>query len=777
MALTTTRISTVQTIFHSDELAPLLGSESTDSGYEFTPWSWDERIWTTDKLENSDLTIPSLADASRGALSSSYWQSGVGNLRTDCEVIQPVIVRQESLDRWTVQVRHGNYFSRHQKRYLFADRSSVQYVDPDDNEVGVNTLLLTDVPRNGSPISATIWTRDSYGSPFLKKYINKRCHFTGWYTVDGEADTDDNGDIEWANVDTTKDEFIVVWPDDMSDPTLWFNKDFTFLVGKDTISEDDDLAACDHVGTGDGVNTAFLAEYFPICDNAEFTVYSDTFSTIVDPDDYEFDYDRGEISFDTAPANGTEIYIRYRVTVEVEYESEHCNDYCTAGYINLNPMTSIIDRGFIYLTEQELRVARLTLHAELAEIDEDVYGPLELGTDYCFLVATAYNMYGQVVPGAEVSFWLDSDTSGYINGSTALTGSEVEVMTDANGEARILYSVPRSVESVGQYVGHSLGDEDNELTLVQTDGIDEDDLSNIFVFYVFDDDPSWNGWTDVTQPDGSIGYGGRKVVLYRQNFKAAPWAGSTVYYAGDYNDPTSYVHESGNFYKCLVTHTSSADSNPATGAAAVAYWQFIGTSDYSWGGGATLYGDKFWSDSAYNPVSEILGAYIPLQPTGIIGNQLIFDDELYNPITLPVTNTPHNQGISLWQTGQSYLTNGEVIGTDNKRYKCLTNHSSSSSNQPPHPTYWQHNEKPGNLVAYWITGGKYIVAHAKVFSYFYNAYVSSNDISLQVTIPEHMTGVYINEQLQKVPYGFRLYSDSGNMSSALTGITFLGINF
>lgn len=780
MALTTTRISVAQIIYHTNELTPLFGAESTDSGYEFKPWAWDDRIWTTEQLENSDLAIPTLTDASRGALTSSFWQSGVGDIKLDCEVIKPVVLRQESLDRWTVAVRHGYYFVGNQRRYLFADRSTIQYVDNTENEDDVNVLTLTDIPRAGSPISATIWERDSYGSPLLKKYINKHVHFTGWYEEGtGEAVTYDGSTILWDNVDITKNEFIVVWPDDNSEPTLWFNKDYTFLVGKDTITEDDDLYACDFVGVISGTEgQAFLMKYFPILDNDEFTVYLDTYSTVADEGTYTVDFNRGEITFITPPAVGTEIYIRYRVTVEVEYESEDCNDSLLASYINLNPMSSIIDRGFIYLTEQELRVTRLELRADAAIIDEDTYGPLELGSDYCFIIATAYNMYGQTVPGVEVSFYLDNLTSGYLNGYPATETSMVSVMTDGNGEARILYTVPRSIESVGQYVAHS--SVTNRLTLLSTDGLSTEDLSSIFVFYVFDDDPVSLPWIDETQPDGQIGKGGRKVVLYKQVLRGVQWEPGQLYYAGNVSAgiPTSYVYRSGyGFYKCLVDHTSHATNNQPGTTAAGAYWEYIGSSIYGWGGGIEYTGDKFWSDSAYNPVTEMLGAYIPLRPTSLDGNDLVFEDELGSDILLSGTQIPNNRSYDAWNPGQTYTVDTYIIGSDNRRFKCLVEHYSTNANQPPHSTYWQRAEKPGNLVAYWVTGGKYLQVHAETESYFYNTTIQSNDVSLQLTIPDYMKGVYINEQLQEVPYGFRLYDTAGSMSSALNSITFLGINF
>ena len=51
---------------------------------------------------------------------------------------------------------------------------------------------------------------------------------------------------------------------------------------------------------------------------------------------------------------------------------------------------------------------------------------------------------------------------------------------------------------------------------------------------------------------------------------------------------------------------------------------------------------------SYNPVTETLGAYVPLHPTRLDGNTLVFEDEFDNPINLQRTRASVNTGLQAW---------------------------------------------------------------------------------------------------------------------------------
>ena len=750
MATTTVQVDTTQIIYTDNTRTPLIGPDSPDGEYTFPSWVWDEKMWTSEYFENNENVIPVLCDTDTRGIPETYWQSGVGSDNIDLEVLNSIRLRQESQERWTVKIRHGDYYRFHELRYLFADRSQVQFIDNTENESSRNVLQLDEMPRLGSPIVAIMWSHNSSGEPVLYKYIQKRTQFTGTYDDDGEKDTiDDDGDIVWASVNTSLNEFVVQWTDPKtSPPKLYFNQDHTFLFGRTTVADVDDLEYCDFLGEGTGSDEdqVLFTKYFPLLDDSDLALYKNVGGVItkmvrwtsayvsgVPPvPEYIIDTDRGEVTFSSEDPNGDDtdivppvvnslIYAVYRPTVEIEYEPEYCNNFLTAPYINMSPVRTSIDKGFIYLSEEELRVARLELSADSLSIDTDVYGPLYLGSDYCFLIATAYNNNNQPVPGVTVSFYLDSNTDGRINGATALTGTEITAITDGDGRARVVYTTPRSIESVGQYITHINGAEPQyELSLITAHGITSDVLDDLFVYQVFNDD-GMQAWYPETGGGSEPGSGGRKVVLYRETVALELGGGdavSTNRFAG-----------------------GATDIHPRTGIA-----------------------------------GDVADVWIPLQPAEISGTTLTFKDSLGANVNLPWTVSPTAD----WTVTTAYSI-GNIVRQDStqKWYICISNHTSAALDEPGvginSDTYWTENPNAGNLVAYWVSGGKQVPVHAKCFSYLYNDDIDSNDIELRMNVPEHLTGTYVADNDEKTPYGFRLFDDY-SVASGLDGVTFLSIN-
>jgi hypothetical protein len=206
-------VDSKQVIYDDDTSSPILAPDSDDNPYSYQPWKWDDRIWTSPDYENLDVYLPALHDAGVWGIPENYWQCGVADTQLDLEVIGATLQRQESVDKWTFKVRHGNYYRFHDKRYLFADRSIIQHVDNAENEDSRNILQLSRVPRAGSPVRAVIWQRNAYThlvTPF--RVINKKTNFSGLYSASGELQPTRTGNLDeiaWSNVDTSKKEFVV----------------------------------------------------------------------------------------------------------------------------------------------------------------------------------------------------------------------------------------------------------------------------------------------------------------------------------------------------------------------------------------------------------------------------------------------------------------------------------------------------------------------------------------------------------------------------------------
>lgn len=713
MARSSVTVSTLQVVYTDDRPLPLLGPDSPDGEETFAPWKWDDRIWTDERYENSELAIPSIGDPEIRGLSSSFFQSGVGG-QNDLKVKKATKVFQQGNEKWTVQIRHGDYFKYYRKRFLFPDESIVQNIDDTENEDNRNVLQLSEIPRDGSVIWAAIWKRGDNNEPFIYRFIRQKQIFSGIYSASGEAETvDSNGDVIWGNVDTSKHEFIIVWPSDKTTaPKLYFNKDFVFQVGPDSFSHADDFDYCDYLGTRQGdEQQIFFTAYFPIHDNS-FSLYKNEISTpLTEGTDYEIDLDRGEVTFPSGSSitKGDRIYAKYKVTVEVEYEPWFASRFLIPSNININPVASIINSGFVYLTEKDLRVARIELTADAPVISDGVYGPVYLGGDYTYLIATAYSAEGYPVPDTEISFYLDEGASpgsnGRINGAAPTVSNPVKVITDANGQARVIYTTSRSVESAGQHITHPSSETASELTLLYDYGINEDSLDSLFIYQVYADD-AFQPWIRTTTGD-EPGHGGRKVVLYK-------W-----------------------------TKTDEVGG----GESGTRNWQ---TSDASF--------------TYQHPRTGEVGTFMPIVATSKSNKVLTFSNNL--PYTDDVPDD--------WQLNVTYANGNKVRNPDDGvwyKYIATASTQATEENKPPNPDYWAIYH---GMPAYWVAGGKRVKAYAKAYSPLYGATIYATPIELAVEIPEYMNGVYVSDAV-KTPYGFRLY-DEHTVASALDGVTFLSIN-
>ena len=172
MARSSVTVSTLQVVYTDDRPLPLLGPDSPDGEETFAPWKWDDRIWTDERYENSELAIPSIGDPEIRGLSSSFFQSGVGG-QNDLKVKKATKVFQQGNEKWTVQIRHGDYFKYYRKRFLFPDESIVQNIDDTENEDNRNVLQLSEIPRDGSVIWAAIWKRGDNNEPFISFHSSK----------------------------------------------------------------------------------------------------------------------------------------------------------------------------------------------------------------------------------------------------------------------------------------------------------------------------------------------------------------------------------------------------------------------------------------------------------------------------------------------------------------------------------------------------------------------------------------------------------------------------
>ena len=557
-------------------------------------WKWDHRHVIADKVTET-LPCPDLKGSHLLGIPRSYWQNGpvAGRRRDDLKVEE---IREGFVDgqnRWLPVIHRGDLNVWRASAYLFSDDSvteTLDYVSMDSN--GSSTHTLGRILRAGSPISAVTYRRDLDNEYVPWRDFVRRERFTGLLEDGTELVTRTGDEITWANVDTTKREFISFVHDD--EVHLLFNQ----FVGEEPTALNVpsgmlDFNELEYLGSSSEQNgERFFSKFFPLSDDVYLRVYVvnvsaetwteyDVVSDFTADDQVLVDKDLGIFTFGeegtTAPAMVNHaIYLMYRAVPRVEYEEEGFRDEIVAKEADVNPLGQNLNRGFVAVSRSELDIASIVL-----ETTEPVYGsgttlnafgPVYVGADYAILRATVRSSSGEPVPNTEVTFFTETSPEfGMIGGKA----NRSERMTGYDGVARNFYTPPTSVEEMGFYATSVTSG--NRLT-VGWDAYFED-VQDIYTYYVLKDDP----WKGVVGADTAIG--------------EIEWTG-----------------------------------DPPNGRRVVFYK---------------------WDAAAVNPVSGFMGAYAPVRPTSIAGgNVLTYLDPLEDPDSTPSTT---NLG-AYWIVSDRYLT-------------------------------------------------------------------------------------------------------------------------
>ena len=448
-----------QVVVESDKNLPHIGTEYDTDGFK-----WDQRNWPTDDEKKATASLPTLWDASIGGVDYDTFQSGIGS-KNDLEFKEVTLERVNNSYRWAPIVSHGYYYRYYNERYLYSSESIAGTLSLEEtvNSQLVNTHYYFFGLKQFIPVSSHIYRRNDYeGVHVIDVNIRQRSTFSG-LIVDGvELDTVGSGDlIIWANVDTSKAEFII----NKVNERFIFNKVFTERVGIYSLTPTvDDVVSCELIGEGSGVEgTVLMSKYFPIlsADAAiyvydpidatfeEWTIVSDITQSTSGDKDAELDYDTGVVifgdgvTFGSIPPAMSRVYMTYQKTAKIEYEPETSSDEHISR-LDINPLRLGINRGFIFLSESESFLSKIEVSVDKPNIGENLYGPVYIGGDYAIISATAYNASGQTLPNINVTFDIASGQSGYINGQQ----QPAEVVTDYRGRAFVQFNSITDLTSV-----------------------------------------------------------------------------------------------------------------------------------------------------------------------------------------------------------------------------------------------------------------------------------------------------------------------------------------
>ena len=168
--------------------------------------------------------------------------------------------------------------TEHQYSLLISTSSTITLISGVSSEY---LIELSKVPDYTSPILAATFKRNTNKEASYKTRVSQAASFSGLYSGGEELETVSAiGKITWANVDTTKREFIV--DHNAGNKTrLWFNKDYIETHGVVPATYQD-LGACEYLGTSTGtLYQVFYLKNFPVIADNTFHLY------VADSDSWE----------------------------------------------------------------------------------------------------------------------------------------------------------------------------------------------------------------------------------------------------------------------------------------------------------------------------------------------------------------------------------------------------------------------------------------------------------------------------------------------------------
>jgi len=689
-------------------------------------WRFDIKRWSS----LFDLKLPNLPrlldPSSQGVSASEYFLSGVGSVDLGDLFVEGLYERVFNYEKhWIPLVTNGFYFRYDTDYFYYSDDSKIQYISASENRDGRNYIELEVDHKRDTPILAATFRRHpTTFTPSYYKRVNQRAKFTGTYLGGEEKQTvSDLGTITWANVDTTKKEFIV---DQTIDglTRLFFNRDYTDSVGV-TPENYTDLGACEQVGISTGVNwQAFRLQRFPILESG-FTLYManptnklyhqlvrvntwwELSTTAVNPTDvtrYYLDKDLGIVYFGSnvyggIPQLGRELVAKYNTTLRIEYEEADRPQTIKAWDADTSPVTQSLNQGFVCITHDVVEATSIILSINKApivgQIDPKHY-PITVGADYGLLKAYVNSSTGLPVSATEVTFTMSPTTIGYLDGGTGAVSA-----TSAAGTAYSTYQPPVSADALGFYSitvrastnPYYPNSKDVIIMKNETGLVDREE--EIYLYQIVKDD---------------ILLGYETISSFLTGIPTPGWVVDSASYA-IWSSEMILEHD-------LKDWVDPVEGQPIEGRKVIIY---------QIGGPPT---DPYPNMDPYaiHPIFGTYGAAVPVRPT------------LAEKIT---------------DTGDPYVGFWRLIYPEDAVPDC------------------------GALEAvggYWIASSRLVEFQASCWSPYYNRTIYSNKIIARISLPNYLLGEYVNDLGEKIPFGWKILGDLDNVAAGIDGATFLTIN-
>ena len=419
-----------------------------------------------------------------------------------------------------------------------------------------------------------------------------------------------------------------------------------------------------------------------------------------------------------------DIYIKYTAVPRVDYE---VTDYAlrTAyrySWIDVRATANVLSRSILQLTSYDVDLASIELTIDRPLIGGDLYGPLSYGTDTSRLTATAYDSQGNPVADLPLTIYIE-DGSGYLNDSL----TEVTGITNALGQIYAYYHAPYSDGDLDLEVMSTVHDGAN--TVMTVDSLSAiSDIEDIWVFQVLKhDDILGTVGLALTVEDGQPYSLTNKIQGYLEfdALMGEEYVGGVVYVTDTGGIRRTYnVAKVDNFLdgsgvqKTRLYTQELVSSILVTGQPAYVLQRDAAEWDPALGRGLRVILYE-WTTAAIHPLTGAAGAYLPLHPDTVSGNDLTFNSRL-----LPIPDAFDNSN---------------------------------------------------NLGKYVVMGPTEVTFRARGTDPYTGRTILSNRVRAQLRLGSYLTGVDRSGALP-IPYGFTFATDSFNVGAALGGANFITIN-
>lgn len=425
------------------------------------------------------------------------------------------------------------------------------------------------------------------------------------------------------------------------------------------------------------------------------------------PDAYLAGTEILDIQHGAGTDSGSRVFCQYTVTPRVEFEVTDSLVRTANRYpvLDVSPHNNLDGAAVLQIYPVESHVSELTLETDRALIGGDHYGPVFYGTDTAKLIATALDSHGNPVDGIEITIEI-TEGQGLLNAAN----HERVGTSNSAGQVTAFYNAPYSEESVL-----------HEVTAVSGDTVTVDslpagvDVNEVTLFQILKHDKSTGTigtrFSDVTATTTTVTLANRIGDEWLDGIVRIV-AGATTYYRViasinltddppvsqiTFDEPIVTVDPFDDFCYVMAREAVTWDPVELNGTRVLLY-QF--------------------STQYQHPITGDVGAYGPVRPISISGNDIVYD------FTLPVPE-PSNDDVNL---------GGYVVVA------------------PTNVTIRAHCIDPAT-----------------------NQVITSNAITFELELPKFLKGVD-EDSVLPIPIGFQFLSEEFNTASGLGGDTFITVN-